>query len=928
MKCGSNIKRSWGTCMYQLSVVHGYAVTAYTQALERRKTGDTDLVALWLHVGFCADRVTALQPDKARREGSFDYSSDLSSLQGIILEKLRTSQEKKMSAIKEGEWKMTQQYSLANSYFSQAAAYVFLEELANSYSAVFPGFTGVQTAVVHRGAAAYAAGECMESVVRYSADAARAAEGGPLKALWQLVLDGFEAAVAALAPWDLTLDPEHQLALGRRKDDFAQFLAITAKSLVPVVEQYDQQRALTQTSEGAAWLQETGVMLADVFKQIHESPLVAAMLGQEDADSPLLQEEEPRLTALVRAVQERLKREASEQNRTDQIIAQYLAMSNAVNKMLSPAHPHIIECWQKAALHLRYASSATPTRVGLLEMCSKVFAEIAAGTFSEAAAYFAKAQRAASKKATELWQEAAQWLLKAGLEHVKVVEETIELPPSPFHDPCQSPPAGRAWERCAYSCAAAAAVAEKGHGKGELHETEFRLCVASVRVEEHAAEFSAELTSLRTLISKALTLLRVQSEPEPHLDAPCLAHLRSVTNREETALRRLRTNWLCDVATTLSHIACQYRNSTAHSMMQAFRDALKSSRVVLNLVVGAAILSEPEFDVQVSLYEISDEPAACERQQLVCMRYIEAARTQLAGQALASAVWQKAAREEFALPYDDEGDAGADLVLQFCSALGNRLAVTAWQLGSVLGTTPTWLLSAYELPDGFPYAALVDTAAQAGLEQTTHLLKVTKKPAAVAALHKGAAVQFGWASEFTKQRVVATAHAGPTATDSHAEIAARAVQSGRRLAMAVEAQESGQGEAVRLFVRAADLSAVCSTSHAKPNPQEAQAVANKAGDRFVEAARALVAGDQPRHQAWLRAAEATAELLQVTVTKSTKRQNIALAAGYTAQKLAEADALATQAAAHPAAASTTGAAVVGSKRKVQNAPEKPQGMRA
>jgi hypothetical protein len=104
------------------------------------------------------------------------------------------------------------------------------------------------------------------------------------------------------------------------------------------------------------------------------------------------------------------------------------------------------------------------------------------------------------------------------------------------------------------------------------------------------------------------------------------------------------------------------------------------------------------------------------------------------------------------------------------------------------------------------------------------------------------------------------------------------------------ALESGQAEAAKLFARAADLSTVCATSHAKPNP-EAQTVADKAGVRIEETARALAAGDKPQYQAWLWAADATIPLLVMTVTKTTRTRNIALAGRYTAQKLAGTDAL-------------------------------------
>jgi hypothetical protein len=669
---------------YQLSAVQGYSATSYIQALEHQKAGNTDMLDLWLYVGFCADRVLALRPDSVPHNQCFDYSANLSSEQGKILERLRSSHDKRVSSSEEGQRETARQYSLAHGYYSRAAAYAFLDDLIGSYGAIFPGCKEVQRAVVHRGRAAHEAGECIASVVRYSRDAAKAGEGSPLRALWQLVVGGFQAAAVALTPWELTLDPYQQLSLGREKDRYARFLAAMAASLVPIVQQYDEQRAVTQASAGTAWLQETGDMLANVFKQIRESPLVATMLGPADTAPPPLMER-VRINALVTAVMERVKREASKQSKIEQTIARYLALSDAVNRKLSAAHPHIAECWQKAAQHLRNSCEDPPPSSGaqrepeneliiltsfmrggpvcreqLLAGCSKVFADLAAGTFTEAASYFAKAQHAVSKEGKVLWREASQRLLKAGLEHVRALEERIEKPPSHHCDPYEPPLAATALERCAHSCAEAAAVVEKQRGKKELHGMEFRLCMALVQIEKHAAglrtyELTSELGSLRSLLSKVLALVRVQGEPEPQLDAPHLAHLRPVVSPQEAALRRRRTDWLCDAAIALGDIACQYRNNLSLRTTQPFREALKNSLVVLSLVTGTAIPHIAEFDDEDEPIEITDTPDTCERQQRICLRYIEAARAQQAGRALAGAVWQRAAHEEFALPLNVAG---------------------------------------------------------------------------------------------------------------------------------------------------------------------------------------------------------------------------------------------------------------------------------
>lgn len=52
---------------------------------------------------------------------------------------------------------------------------------------------------------------------------------------------------------------------------------------------------------------------------------------------------------------------------------------------------------------------------------------------------------------------------------------------------------------------------------------------------------------------------------------------------------------------------------------------------------------------------------------------------------------------------------------------------------------------------------------------------------------------------------------------------------------------------------------------------EALVVADKAGERFVAAAQALAAGDEATHQRWQQATEATAHLVEMQLTKSTKR---------------------------------------------------------
>jgi hypothetical protein len=96
---------------------------------------------------------------------------------------------------------------------------------------------------------------------------------------------------------------------------------------------------------------------------------------------------------------------------------------------------------------------------------------------------------------------------------------------------------------------------------------------------------------------------------------------------------------------------------------------------------------------------------------------------------------------------------------------------------------------------------------------------------------------------------------------------ARAVQAAEWCDFAVLALHTGKEDVAALYERATRLVVFTNGDYryneARATNEKVRQVYHAAGVRFAAAAQALAAGDQPLYQRWLRAAEATAELVVV-----------------------------------------------------------------
>jgi hypothetical protein len=169
-------------------------------------------------------------------------------------------------------------------------------------------------------------------------------------------------------------------------------------------------RLLNSTSVTAqsAELNDVEQVLSVVLQQINESPLVSdpTSAAAQDFDTGFLEEMINDATFAL----ERLSSRASDET----IAVGFAATADKVNVNQSPAHPHIQQCWLNAAEQMRLAVVATAQEeYELYKLRSSLHVKLALGPFATVAGYFAKADRARTAQAEELWREAGKLLLKA-----------------------------------------------------------------------------------------------------------------------------------------------------------------------------------------------------------------------------------------------------------------------------------------------------------------------------------------------------------------------------------------------------------------------------------------------------------------------------------------------------------------------------------
>jgi hypothetical protein len=622
--------------------------------------------------------------------------------------------------------------------------------------------------------------------------------------------------------------------------------------------------------------------LSEAFKMVNECPLVTDPRGAAARTFNALP-----IELFIRDIAFMVEKLFTRVSPEQKVIERFLAAADKVNVDQSPAHPHIKQCWLNAAEQMRLAVASSVEHVSEQHKArSSLQEKIALGPFTTAASYFAKADRAATVHANELWAAAAQALMEAAViamkrylscHHVNAGMDSQLLCEGEGHE-----------ERARNFVAAAACCEQIGHEAPNvadhklrrLRQGEFALRIAVIEgdtgpdakgrqcddwFELGCNRYERCKVSCRRLLSWC----QKQQTPIPEALAPPGApppvrteHQARLSEHQEAAQRLSDARW--DRAIWLCGILAQ--------LVRLFAVADTSS-----VVVAAADTARERWEELVnevargtSIYAATPSPAVPAAG--------EAARAFLAGNTEECSVWSAAVLYL--------RDRTVHIMSRVHREIYNRLVVKAWELreasGGYANRDPALLIpfkGQNKVADA-EHSARIDCAAEA-LAKVEHMRELSNRTdvgeEAKRAM-KNAAVQFSHCATFLETFLT---YKAPSKADQHAvmlcEKGARAMQAGRWYAAAAQAAEAAQWEVHATFTKAASYVQETKLNSAKtflekmmePVVKETaeysdqhRAVATKAGERFARAAEALVAGDRELYELWLKAAEATAEALK------------------------------------------------------------------
>jgi hypothetical protein len=617
-------------------------------------------------------------------------------------------------------------------------------------------------------------------------------------------------------------------------------------------------------------LTEVKQRLSEAFEMVNECPLVTDPRGATARTFSALP-----IELFIRDIAFTVEKLFTRVSPQQWVIERFLAAADNVNVDQSPAHPHIKQCWLNAAEQMRLAVASTAEHVSEQHKTrSSLQEKIALGPLTTAASYFAKADRAATVHAKELWAAAAQALMEAAVtamkrylscHHVYAGMDSQLLCEGEGHE-----------ERARNFVAAAACCEQIGHEAPNvadhklrrLRQAEFELRLAVIEgdtgpdakgrqcddwFELGCNRYERCKQSCRRLLSWC----QKQRTPVPEALAPPGAP--PVSAEQQEAAQRLsdarldRAIWLCGI---LAQLVRMFAVADLSSVVVAAADTARERwEELVNEVARGT-----------SIYAATPSPAVPAAG--------EAARAFLSGRTEEFSVW-----------------GAAVLLLRDCTVhimsrvrreIYNRLVVKAWELREASGgdanQDPALLIpfkGQNKVADA-EHSAIIDSAAEA-LAKVEHMRELSnptdlgeEEKRAV----KNAAVQFSHCATFLETFLT---YKAPSEACQLPEKGARAMLAGRWYAAAAQAAEAAQWEVHATFTKAASYVQETKLNSAKTflekmmepvvkEPAEysdqQRPVATKAGERFARAAEALLTGDTELYELWLTAAEATAEALK------------------------------------------------------------------
>jgi hypothetical protein len=701
-------------------------------------------------------------------------------------------------------------------------------------------------------------------------------------------------------------------------------LANLASGLSAVATQIAELRAAAAVPEQ---------LLVSATKQIHDLTAEIEATANNDGDAAPHVREFTRVKGEIERVGDKLKAaQGSAASPEERAIQRYLTEAGKVRRETSPAHPHISECWLQAATHMRLSVDARATattgadtqRVNGHAAYCKVYEKLAAGTFPDAANYFAKAARAGSLCVREVWLEAADLFQQVGEAYMQNVDQVATrewFNPAHLATPSALEMAQR---RCAAACAACAEAMEgvPETDTGAIVNTlssdrqaatahtaaseldggtriTLRMRYLLVFVERAAlAQAAAVPVGANTVSGGTLTVLRALVDGILLLSQTCLlavpsypvGHLlhRAAPSAETVQQRDQLLRWLCDtVEDCYKHLHRAFEAHLAPDRHNKALDDILNSLRSLDSILWYVYPTEscsPTYAVQTYRQAL--------QYQVLCRRYLTASDMVLADQLLARSLLLRAAQQHLQQP--------AATSLQ--AAVSNGLVRRAWdQAPGTPGPLPAELLL-HLSADGMDASAAAKLPAlvEAHYQSTVHQLAVDEyhaMPSQEATLRRKAVAVNGYVAQAIVELLTNGTPRSVAQTQRLHEQCARASRSATWCSLAVEALRNARTDVTALYERATQFVVLGPYLDIKSRQlkvdAQAQQMGDKAGTRLAEAAKALAANDLPLYELWRQAAEATVLLVEVTLSKPRcyGLQKLALTAAHSSAAMDAADLL-------------------------------------
>jgi hypothetical protein len=903
----------------------------YSNALNRRCTGDFELHELWMFAAMCLDTIIAR---KSIPPCVFEAQSTSTWTRRTLTSNAAKFDANQKAALKSGKTWSFKLLGQASRFCRLAVACSWISEICGTGSTFLPAaMQAICITMEQQCSAAETAASLIKDYVAIwdIADRAHPVETQGLVRTAAVRLEDAVELVAARSTESSGLSSAYDNGAPVDKQNRANAMASNASTLASLASALSA--VLTQLADMRAAAAVPAQFLDNIAEQLQRLTSEITASANNSGDDAVHVQGEARLSAAIADIARQLAAARySAAVWEERVLKRYLTEGEKVHKEASPAHPHIAECWLQAAKLAGDAREALTVRKNAscsakLRDCSMACERLATGTFRDAVDYFAKADRAPCVHAGLLWTEAAKLLLQVGIEQLWDVKQ---LAPIAWFHRCtlrSETDEEAAQLRCAAICAACAAAMEsapteeveaavamlsgccsadvavtdvngstcsddKGNTVLPLHLQQVYLERAVLMHHCLGADPDSALRRLRALTEATLLLFEpcivLPSYPEGHLLHTSTEPTEVLQQRGE--LLRWLTRIAIDCYLHLQRTLEAQRLQTCPSAhcdkaMESIRTAVRQAHGILLYADGKGCSYDRPYEVRT--YEQANV------QRVLCKLSLAASRQILADQLLSHALLVRAVQL-----HSDQSSTS------FTCALSNALVRSAYHL-------PSQRLPPHEpMDESLPLDLLlsmpvhgVETENLTGLheilhahvQQAQHIIALEEDDFQVQeeeSLHSSAIEHYDYV---INGYMIHTSKKPPPFVK---DVCARAMRAANWFDRAVEALHEQRCDEAGLYGRAADCCVVVNPGAVYcTEDEQAQQVGDQAANQFVAAAEALFAEDRSLYERWLAAAEATAALLDVSqrTSKSTAPRKMTFSAAYSNAVLAAAHRLAAQA---------------------------------